>query len=147
MRNCDMRAIDNTGYAWRRRHWLHPATAERIRRITWRREKRERVSRTTRSPWPQFVPLFREYDIVDVVSGKRVTRLTIGPAALADSSPTSPPLSTNDPCDSFCHRTPFDPPTMLKIRVYTRTRRIITVAGTAQINGPPQCAFTVIAQI
>lgn len=40
----------------------------------------------------------------DASGGKRVTRLTADLAALADSSPTSPPLSTNDPFDSFRQR-------------------------------------------
>lgn len=45
-----------------------------------------------------------ECDVDDASDGKRVTRLTADLAALADSSPTSPPLSTNDPFDSFRQR-------------------------------------------
>lgn len=64
-----------------------------------------------------------EYDVNDTSGGKRVTRLTADLAALADSSPTSPPLSTNDPFDSFRQRA-RSPMLRFRPQAYRRSGRV-----------------------
>jgi len=116
-----MRAIDNTGY--------RVATTALIAPGNGRTHTKDHVeARKTRAcirndeitlTAVQFVPLSRKYDIADVVSGKRVTRLTmvlppspIHPRRLPRYLPTTP---------SIHFATGLRPPTMLKIRVYKRT--------------------------
>jgi len=52
------------------------------------------------------LPRHRANTISSTLSAEKALRDWLTPTALADSSPTSPPLSTNDPFDSFCHWAP-----------------------------------------
>lgn len=73
----------------------------------------------------------------DVVGGKRVARLTVGLATLADSSPASPPLSTDAPFDSFRQQSrPPDPNCADDDSNVHARPGVVMLAGATLINGP-----------
>lgn len=76
--------------------------------------------------------------LFDVVGGKRVARLTVDLATLADSSPASPPLSTDAPFDSFRQQSrPPDPNCADDDSTNVHARPgVVMLAGATLINGP-----------